>query len=150
MLKSRKGCYRVTRQKSVELSIKHLKSEMSHRNFTESYDSVRIELSGHKVCTTCNVTTRDVTGRKCVCGGPLKSITEEQIFLKFKERAGKKLNVRFYPSSGFSPQYDSVSKPSLMIPGDPDVIAPTTKTYIATIMNISGYRAGVNQVLGFL
>ena len=147
---SRKGCYRVTRQKSVEISIKHLNSDKSHKHFTEMYESVKSELSGNKVCTSCNVTTRDVAGRKCVCGGPLKSITEEQIFLKFKERAGKKLNARFYPGSGFSPQLDSDSKPSLVIPGDPDVIAPTTKTNVATIINTSGFRAGVNQVLGFL
>ena len=150
VLQSYKGCFRSTRQKSVATVIEHLKSNKSHEYLTELFKSIENEFSGNKVCTRCNITTIAVAGRKCACGGSLRAISEEVIFNKFKERAKKELNCRYNPGAGFAPQVDPSSKQSILIPGDPDVIPPTTKTNIATIINTSGFRAGVNQVLGKL
>ena len=68
---------------------------------------------------------------------------------KFQEEAGNSLKCRFFPGSGYEavPQDNTTDRPRV-IPGDPDLLPPTTKENIATLLNTSGHRAGVNQVHG--
>ena len=73
------------------------------------------------------------------------------IYNEFKKVAGEKLECRYYPGSGFAPHPQSnLHSNTCVLPGDPDPLPPTKKPNIATLLNTSGHRAGVNQVRGFL
>ena len=137
-----KNCFRNTRQLSMEAAIEHLSAEGSHRPLTELLTSMRSELKGKKICDRCKTTTSVGFARKCVtCGGSLSVISEEIIFdhfLQEVENSGKTINSRYYPGTGFKTE----DRPDFgrVVPGDPDMLPPTTRENIAALMNTAGYR----------
>lgn len=148
-LNSYKGCHRSTRAKSINIAVNHLKSKQSHAVLDNLYLGLESDLRDKKVCQVCNYLASSDVGRKCPsCGNILKLVTEEMIYTKFKNVAGDRLDCRYFPGSGFDPQTKTESKTSCVLPGDPDILPPTKKENIASILNTCGHRAGVNQVLG--
>ena len=143
-----KGCFRITRAKSINTTIEHLQSAQTHENLTRLFESINKEYEGRKICSGCSLLALDVVGRKCsVCGGFLKHISDDLIFSRFQEKVGDDLKCRYYPGTGFDPiNENNPGKQSKVLPGDPDFLPPTTKQNIATILNTNGFRAGVNQV----
>jgi hypothetical protein len=81
--------------------------------------------------------------RKCVsCSGTVIAISEEVIFENFLaevKRLGHEIDVRYFPGTG----YDSMDNPGegqKVVPGDPDLLPPTTRENIAVLMNTAGNR----------
>lgn len=143
VLNKYKNCYRTARQKSTEAAIEHLTSDGSHKCFKELLKSMRSELRSKKICDQCKTITSSVIARKCVyCGGSLVLINEElifEIFLREVESSGRNIDCRYYPGTGFRAK-DHPDAGQTVVPGDPDMLPPTTRENIAILMNTAGYR----------
>lgn len=124
---------------------KHLTST-SHEPMVELYKATQQELSGMKVCSQCSVFTKRTDIRRCVdCDvGNFQPISAEEIHEEFKNRAKiHELNYdcRYDPSSGYKVVKETLSKPKhRIIPADPDMLPPTTKTNLANLVNTAGHR----------
>ena len=76
-----KSCFRITRAKSINITMKHLQSNKTHENLLRLFTSLNTEYEGKKICPGCSLLAVEVVGRKCsACGCSLKNITEELIF----------------------------------------------------------------------
>ena len=144
VLKQYKNCFRNTRNSSMQVAMEHLLTpESSHRHLTEKLKAMRGELKGKKICDQCKTFTSVVSAGKCVtCGGSLSVVSDEIIFDNFEQevqRSGQILNSRYYPGTGFK-TIDCPDVGQSVIPGDPDMLPPTTRENIADLMNTAGFR----------
>ena len=135
--------YRSVRVKGIESALVHLTSEFSHRTLTNLLKSIRSDLLGKKICDQCKTISTSSVSRKCVsCSGTVIAISEEVIFENFLaevKRLGHEIDVRYFPGTG----YDSMDNPDegqKVVPGDPDLLPPTTRENIAVLMNTAGNR----------
>ena len=136
-------CYRATRQSGMEASMEHLTSSLSHRPLTELLRSMKSELSGKKMCNLCSKVHPPNVSRKCdSCPGTVSVISDDLIFEQFLSevrRRGQELEVRYYPGTGFKAK-ETPDSGQKVIPGDPDLLPPTTRENIAVLMNTAGNR----------
>lgn len=140
-----KSVFRAERNNSMLTTLEHLKST-SHEPMVELYKETNEELKEIKVCSSCSVFTKRTDIRRCVdCGaGTLEKLTDEKIHEEFQNRARiKELNYdcRYEPSAS----YKVLKEPDIktkhrIIPADPDMLPPTTKTNLATLVNTAGHR----------
>ena len=65
-------------------------------------------------------------------------IISEQFLALVKSR-GQDIEVRYYPGTGFRAK-DNPDHGQRVIPGDPDLLPPTTRENIAVLMNTAGNR----------
>ena len=139
-----KSIFRAERNNSMLTVIEHLK-ETSHENLVDVYNSTIEEMKDIKVCSRCSVFTKHTDIRRCVdcAGGTLVKLSEEQIFLEFQNRAriqGLNYDCRYEPSTGYRELRVSTTAKQRIIPADPDMLPPTTKTNLASIVNTAGHR----------
>ena len=136
-------CYRATRQSGMEASIEHLTSTFSHRPLTELLKSLRCELSGQKMCNLCRKVYPPNVSRKCdSCSGSVSTVSDDLIFEQFLsevKRKGQDLDLRYYPGTGYKAR-ETPDSGQRVIPGDPDLLPPTTRENIAVLMNTAGNR----------
>ena len=145
VVSSYKPVYRAARAQSANLAVEYLKGEQSHENLVTRLSQKNTEYEGARVCRQCGVVTRRTDIQRCVdCkSGYLVCLEKEVIFNKFVgglKSEGVSMEVRYNPFTGFKPISENKAKQHQIVPGDPDMIPPTTKENVAEIINTAGHR----------
>jgi len=146
-----KPIFRASRAQSAEFAIKHLEGDNSHEKMVNKLNQVANDLGDSKVCKKCGVVTKRVDIQRCVdcASGYLCRIDDEMVFTKFVndlKSEGLRTEVRYSPFAGLKPIPDTKPKQQVIVPGDPDMIPPTTKVHVAELLNTAAHRANVRQV----
>lgn len=135
--------FRATRHGGIEAALEHISGSFSHRPLTELLKSIRSELLGKKMCSTCRKICPSNTPRRCdSCPGTVSGISDDNIleqFLAVVKSRGQDIEVRYYPGTGFKAK-ENPDHGQRVIPGDPDLLPPTTRENIAVLMNTAGNR----------
>ena len=145
LVSENKPIFRSERNNAMSAVLEHL-TTTSHEPILKLYKSTKEELRGVKICSKCSVFTKRTDIRRCVdCGvGTFQKISDESIHEEFLSRAKvKELNFdcRYEPSFGYKVLDNPVQKSRhRIIPAEPDMLPPTTKTNLATLVNTAGYR----------
>ena len=144
-LTSYKPVFRASRAQSAEFAIKHLKGDKSHEKIVTKLSKVANDLGDAKVCKKCGVVTKRVDIQRCVdcTSGYLVRIDKEMVCTKFVndlKSEGLHIEVRYSPFAGLRPIPDTKPKQQVIVPGDPDMIPPTTKVNVAELLNTAAHR----------
>ena len=145
VITSFKPVYRAARAQSATLAVKYLEGGHSHEDLVARLSQINEEYEGARVCRQCGVVTRRSDIQRCVdcSSGFLVSLEKEVIFNKFvngMRSEGVSMEVRYNPFAGLKAITEDQNKQHQIVPGDPDMIAPTTKENIAEIINTAGHR----------
>ena len=144
VIKSYKPIYRAARAGSANFAIHFLKSEASHEPLVDNLNSMASEMAGLRVCNKCSIVTSRTDISRCVdCSGSLVTFTNESVFSRFLTKVaaeGTQTKVRYSPFAGYSLIPTEIEPKSKLIPGDPDMIPPTSKKNVAELLNTSAHR----------
>ena len=145
VITSYKPVFRGARVQSAEFAIQHLQGKNSHEVLVNRLNKKNSDFSGSKICKQCGVVTRRTDIQRCVdcSSGHLVKIEKEIIFTQFikeVQQEGLFTDVRYNPFAGQKPVSDTQPNQHSIVPGDPDMIPPTTKENVAEILNTAGHR----------
>ena len=140
-----KPVFRGARAQSAEFAIEHLRGNDNHEELVNRLNQKSKEFEGARVCRQCGVVTKRVDILRCVdcSNGHLVNIDKEIIFNQFIkdcEQEGISVNLRYSPFAGHKPISETQPGQHMIVPGDPDMIAPTTKENVAEILNTAAHR----------